>query len=365
MVSFAKREFVLLVFTILLVVLSIFHFHEIAEYPSFVDWRVIKALLGLLVITTGLKESGYFSVLSRRLLARFRTERGISLFMIVLSAMFSTFLTNDVALLVVVPLTLSMQRMIKGDISKLVVFEALAVNVGSTLTPFGNPQNLFLWHRWEVSMSVFVIEMLPLVALMLGLLLMFAWLAFSKREIEISDVEKVDEKPLLFILSMILLVVFVVSLETGHVDLTLILTFSVFFLFYRRIFLSVDWLLILLFIVIFIDFHMISTLSVTSKVMRSMDLSSERGVFLSSVLISQVLSNVPASVLLSKFTHNWPAVIYGVNVGGNGLVMASLANLIALRMVREKRVWLEFHRYSISYLVVSTVLVYASLKFLL
>ena len=81
-------------------------------------------------------------------------------------------------------------------------------------------------------------------------------------------------------------------------------------------------------------------------------------VFVYSLLISQIISNVPAAVFLSKFSSNWLAIAYGVNVGGNGIVIASLANLIALRMVGDKKIWSRFHRYSLVYLSISACLIY-------
>jgi len=88
------------------------------------------------------------------------------------------------------------------------------------------------------------------------------------------------------------------------------------------------------------------------------DLTHASGNFFSSVLFSQVMSNVPASIFMSKFSSHWLAIAYGVNVGGNGLVLASLANIIALRFVTDKQIWLSFHKYSIPYLLITGGLAY-------
>jgi len=359
-IEFIKKEIVLFVFLFLFIILSVLHPYEIASYPSFVDWKTIITLTGLLIITTGLKESNFFVVFSKKLLMRLKTEKSLSLFMILLSALLSTFLTNDITLFIVVPLTISMQNIVKNDISKLVIFEAISVNVGSALTPIGNPQNIFLWHRWGISFITFIVKMLPLVTLLLGTLLIFARFVFPEKELKILERSNdIKHDKVLFTVSIALLIIYVLSIETGYSEVVLPLIFAIFLIFYRRVLLKVDWLLLLLFAIIFVDFHIIASVSIISKSVNTINLHSAGNVFLFSVLTSQLFSNVPASVFVSKFTHNWTAITYGVNVGGNGLATASLANIIALRMMKSKKIWIKFHRYSIPYFLITGWIVYA------
>ncbi|MCD6446337.1 DUF1646 family protein, partial [Candidatus Bathyarchaeota archaeon] len=162
-IKFIRKENVLSIFLFLLAVLAILYPHEITKFPSFVAWKTIMALMGLLIITTGLKESKCFHVFSIKLLKRLNSERGLLIFLILFSASLSTFLTNDVTLFVVIPLTISLQNLVKNDLSKFVIFEAISVNIGSALTPIGNPQNLYLWHKWNISFISFITKMLPFV----------------------------------------------------------------------------------------------------------------------------------------------------------------------------------------------------------
>lgn len=235
-----------------------------------------------------------------------------------LSVLLSTFLTNDVTLFIVILLTVSIQNMVKNDISKLVIFEAISVNVGSTLTPIGNFQNLFLWHKCDISFVTFIIKTLPLVVLLLAILLIFAWIVFSGKEIKFSEDTKDErtQKKILFTLSIAMLMVYVISLEIEQIHLVLLLVF----IFYRKVLVKVDWLLLLLFIVIFIDFHVIATMHVILESVNTLNLHFAGNVFLFFALTSQLVSNVPASVFVSKFSHNWLAITYGVNVRGNGLL---------------------------------------------
>jgi len=359
-IEFIKGEVILFTFLILLIVLTILYPNEIINYPHFVNWITIMALTGLLIITTGLKESGYFYVFSRRILNRLKSERSLSIFLILLSALLSTFLTNDITLFIVVPLTLSMQNLLKNDLSKLIIFEAISTNVGSTLTPIGNPQNLFLWQKWNISFIDFIIKTTPLVVLLFTILLIFAWVIFPNKKIKFSESNKnnIPNKKNLFNLSLIMLIIYLIFLELKLVYLILPIIFICYILFYSEILLKVDWLLLVMFIIIFIDFQVIATIPIVLEAINALNLHSSGNVFLLSALTSQLISNVPSTVLISKFSNDYIAITYGVNVGGNGLVISSLANIIALRMLKDKKIWLKFHRYSIPYFLAAVVLTY-------
>ncbi|HEC88806.1 MAG TPA: citrate transporter [Thermoplasmata archaeon] len=359
LINYLRKEVILFIFLLLLIVLAGLYPSKIINYPSFVDWNTIIALTGLLIITTGLKESGCFNILSGILLKKFKTESGLSIYFILLSVLLSTFLTNDVSLFIIIPLTLSVHDIVKNDISKLVILEAISVNVGSALTPIGNPQNIFLWHMWSIPFTTFIIKMFPLVIVSLTVLLLFAWIIFPPKKIKLSKgIKNALPNKTLFVFSTMMLIVYVIFLETKWNYLLLLIIFIFYILFYRTIPVKTDWLLLFLFVVIFIDFHIISTITIISNGVNILNLHSANNVFLLTALISQLISNVPASVLVSKFSHNWFAIAYGANIGGNGLVIGSLANIIALRLTKSRRIWLDFHKYSIPYFIISGVLAY-------
>lgn len=361
MVAFIGQEIFLVVSLALLFMFMVLFPQEIPNYPAFVDWKTIGSLAGLLVITTALGESGYINTISMELLRRLKTERELAIFFVLFSALISTFLTNDIALFVVVPLTLSIQRMMGSNLSKLIIFEAISVNVGSALTPIGNPQNLFLWHRWNISFMGFVFKMLPLVSILLLVLLGFMWITFSEKKVVCMFMDNVSQKQdrrSLFIFSMTMLILYVSFLKMGWSYYILPMLFVLYFIFFNDVLSKVDWFLLLFFVVIFIDFHIISTLPFIADIVDKLDLALSSNVFFLSLFLSQFVSNVPAGVFVSKFSHNWLAISYGVNVGGNGLVVSSLANLIALRLLRDRKAWVDFHRYSIPYFLLTSVLVY-------
>lgn len=183
---------------------------------------------------------------------------------------------------------------------------------------------------------------------------------FSDKEIKLSNGMNGNrmQKRFLFTLSIIILMGYVISLQLKQAHLLLPLIFMIYLIFYRNILRKVDWLLLLLFIVIFIDFHVISVMPAIAEGVSSLNLHSGGNVFLFSMFSSQLMSNVPASVLVSEFSHNWFAITYGVNVGGNGLVIGSLANIIALRMAKGKKIWLNFHKYSVPYFLITGSIAY-------
>ncbi|MCD6299176.1 MAG: citrate transporter [Thermoplasmata archaeon] len=355
-----NENIVFLPFFFIFILLSALYSHEIVHYSDFVDWQTIVTLAGLLIITTAIKESAYFSIVAEKILKKANTERKVALLLILLSCILSSFLTNDIALFIVVPLTLSFRRFIGSSMGKLIIFEAIAVNVGSALTPIGNPQNLFLWHQWDVSFLTFVMKMLPLFVLLFALLIIFVLIIFPSKKLSAhSNQEKIKFGRKLFLLSILLLAGYVIIIQFGLAYYALPVVFLVYLAFYRNILPKVDWLLILLFVTIFVDFHLISRMQIILNFVNLYDLNSHTTVFSLSILFSQITSNVPASIFMSKFSHNWLSIAYGVNVGGNGTVIASLANIIALRFAGGKKIWMDFHKYSLLYLIVTGGLAYA------
>ncbi len=358
--AFVRRELMLIIAFVVLVILTVIYPGRVKEYPHFIDWRTILSLTGLMAITIGMRESGIYNHLSVSILRRLKTERQLSIFFVVFSSFLSTFLTNDITLFIVVPLTVCVLKGLDNDLGKLIIFEAISVNVGSSLTPIGNPQNLFLWHSWGVSFFYFMYRMMPMFLVSMVLLLFMTYISFSNRRInrQSKDLERdrVDYK--LFYLSVFLLFVFILLIEKGLVLEGLVLVILVYLMFYRKIIGKIDWLLLLFFVLVFIDLRVISRIEQIDNLVRTVDLGTGRSVFLFSVLVSQIISNVPASVFVHHFTHNYLALAYGVNVGGNGLIIGSLANFIALRLSPDKKLIVKFHEYSIPFLIASVVIIY-------
>lgn len=348
-----------LILLLALVLLSLILPNRIAEYPSLVDWSTIGALMGLLLLTKGLEVSGSMHWLGHRLIGLMANERTAALWLVIVAALLSTVLTNDVALFVVVPLTLGVCRITGMSATRLVVFEALAVNAGSALTPIGNPQNLFLWQLSKVSFAQFVWHMLPLVLLTMIVLLVLTTYIFSNRAIQVIDKEKLE--PLdrtLLSASLALYLPFLIATDMHHEGWALLVVIIVFIFLRIRVLVQLDWGLLLVFVLMFIDLRLLAGLSVVRDAMLSLGLDQAKHLYLTSILASQIVSNVPAAIGLAEYSNDWRILAYGVNIGGFGFMVGSLANLIALRMSGDRKTWLTFHLYSIPFLCFATVLGY-------
>jgi Na+/H+ antiporter NhaD/arsenite permease-like protein len=355
-IKFLKDESVLAVLLILLALLSFLVPGHIREYFSFIDYKTIITLLALIIVATAIKQSGYFDLLAGRLLKLIHDERTLVTFMVSLSAVLSMFLTNDIALFITVPLTACMQNALKNDLVKTVIFEAIAVNTGSTLTPMGNPQNLYLWNGWGISFFGFAAQMFVPFLVMSGVLALFILLFVKNNTLDFhSGVDPVRSDPKLTKISFILMALFFIALQfkAGYYMLPVIILVYIFF--HPAVFRDVDWLLILTFMLIFIDFTLAAKLPVLEKAVSMLDMSSSRNVYTASVLVSQAISNVPAAIFISRFSGNWRAIAYGANIAGNGFIIGSLANIIAIRLLKpvQKGALLEFHKYSVPFFTVT------------
>ena len=328
----------------------------IAAYPSRVDWPTIATLTGLLLLTKGVEASGALQRLGHWLIERVTSERSAALGLVVSAALLSMLLTNDVALFVVVPLTLALARIAHLPSTRLIVFEALAVNVGSTLTPIGNPQNIFLWQQWGNSFAGFVLAMLPLVAvLMLALVALTAW-AFPAHRIRVRD----DARPApldlpLVAVSLLLYAPFLLLTDLHHVGWALAGVSAVYAALRPRLLREIDWGLLLVFVLMFVDLRSLANLGQVRAWVASLGLDAPVHLYFAGIAASQVVSNVPAAIALAEFSQDWRVIAWAVGVGGFGLMVGSLANLIALRLSNDRRAWIPFHAYSLPFLLVATL----------
>ncbi|WP_394790721.1 SLC13 family permease [Rhodoferax sp.] len=348
-----REDTFLQILLLALVGLSLLTRTPLNAYSGLVDWPTIAALTGLLALTKGVESSGALYRVGHWLVGYMTSERAAALCLVTAAAVLSTVLTNDVALFVIVPLTLGICRITPLPTTRLVVFEALAVNAGSALTPIGNPQNLFLWQLSGQSFGQFVWHMLPLVAILMLLLLAVTAAAFSGRALQTSDPE--SEHPLdrrLLGVSLLLYPVFLVLTDMHYAPWALLAVLLCLCLVRWRVLAQIDWGLLLVFVLMFIDLRLLVGLDLVQHALNGWGLAQPLHLFWAGIASSQIVSNVPAAIALAEFSKDWKVLAYAVNIGGFGLMVGSLANLIALRMAPDKRAWLSFHVWSIPFLVV-------------
>lgn len=295
-----------------------------------IDFRVLFVLFALLIAVEILRASGYLDLFVERIVARFRDTRPFAAMMIIVSGSLAALVTNDVTLFVVIPFTVIAGRISDFDVEDSVILQLIATNLIGCLTPLGNPQNLFIYHRAGWSAGQFITTMLPFVAWNACGLLMAIFLMRGSQRIEAARVELPPRNRMFAIAGAACFVL--VLLEIAHVCPAWIAAVAAAIAgvtMLRRRLLEVDLSIVPLFFFAFI----------VVEGLRSFDLGGMlRGnTYTVSILLSQVISNVPAAVLLTPFAEpRWRELLYGVSAGGCGTIIASLANLLAWRIyVRE------------------------------
>lgn len=340
LLSFMKKEAVLCAAG-LLAVISAFIVPPSVAYLKYIDYRVLALLFGLMLVVAGFQSIGFFRYLGDRLLAKASCTRHLCLLLVFLCFFSSMLITNDVALLTFVPFAVMLFAM-AGEAKLLipvVVLQTIAANLGSMLTPIGNPQNLYLYSTYAFSPADFVLHMLPLSALSAGLLLLCSILLpnrplaapadqNSSPAVKIPAAGKLISYTLLFLVCLLC----VFRLISWPVMLG-ILVCAVFFL-DKKLFRSVDYFLLLTFVCFFLFIGNMQRIPAISDLLRSLITGRE---LLLGALFSQCISNVPAAILLSGFTDQALPLLYGVNVGGLGTLIASLASVISYRLYSGSR----------------------------
>lgn len=326
-----KSETVLVVATILAIISAFFN-PPGKEYIEFIDWRVLGILLSLMLVMAGFQLNGVFRKLGEMLVKRCSNTWMLSFVLIFMCFFSSMLLTNDVALITFVPfalLTLKMTHM-EGMMIPVVVGQTIAANLGSMLTPMGNPQNLYLYGLSEMNMGEFIMLMLPYTIASAVLLSIFIF--FSKRKplnLENMEEEQIKSNPWhigLYILLFIACILCVLHIIEWYVITGIIVV--VMLVVDRRVFGKTDYSLLLTFISFFIFIGNMGEIDIVKDMLSKLISGRE---LIVSVVSSQVVSNVPAAILLSGFTDNYRELIIGTNLGGLGTLIASMASLISYK----------------------------------
>lgn len=362
-VSFIKKETVLLAAWVLALI-SAFFVKPSGAYLGYIDFRSLGILWSLMVIMQGLKQNGVFSFVGMHLLAKTRKVWQLSAVLIFLCFFCSMFITNDVALITFVPFAVMMLQSCKKEelMIPVIVLQTVAANLGSMLTPIGNPQNLYLFGISQMGVGEFVRFMLPYTILSGVLLIVCICFlkgksdpvdaAISEKELltnERGRVEKACVYTGLFVLSL-----FVVGRVLDYRYMVAIVFVVVFFMEKKTIF-HVDYSLLLTFVGFFIFTGNMGKIQTVSNLLQQAIQGREVAL---GVLISQCISNVPATLLLSGFTEEYKKLLLGVNIGGLGTLIASMASLISYKIFantcnKEKgRYFIHFTMINIVFLIV-------------
>lgn len=338
--DFVKREAVLCI-AVLLALVSMFFVPPDAEYAGYIDLRTLGILFCLMTVVAGLKGLGVFSALAQLLLKRVRTVRGLITALVLMCFFFSMVITNDVALITFVPFTFELLRLAGEQAERewlvsAVAMQTAAANLGSMLTPLGNPQNLYLYGRAGMTAGELVALMLPYSALSLAMIMLWIALRRGGGSISVRFEEKREiagKKRLVMYIALFavcLLAVLRVIRWQAAAAAVLVCVLAAD----RKTLHGVDWGLLATFVGFFVFVGNMGRIPALRQLLESVVAGNE---VLTAAASSQIISNVPAALLLSGFTQDMRGLIIGTDLGGLGTLIASMASLISYKQLCAQR----------------------------
>lgn len=335
-IAFCKKETVFVI-ALLAALFSAFFVKPSAAYFNYPDYRVLALLFCLMVLVAGIREQGVFTLLGQKLCTKAKDSRQLSILLVMMCFFGSMLITNDVALITFVPFALEILCLsgLQNKIIKVVVLQTIAANLGSMFTPIGNPQNLYLYGLTSMGLLEFLEYMLPLTGL--SLLLLLVTVFAEKPQPVITDfhgLEKQPEGKKVWIYVGLFLFCLLTVVHIVPWQLSFLVVSVVVIIMERELFFRVDYSLLGTFLGFFIFVGNMQNIPEVSHLLRSLLKGRE---LLLSALVSQIISNVPASMLLSGFTNEYQELLYGVNIGGLGTLIASMASIISYKFYAEMK----------------------------
>lgn len=325
--SFLKNE------TVLCAALFLAALSSCIQRPSlaYIDWDVLSVLLSLMLVVAGLKGISFLDWVALELLRHCTSWRAVVLALVGVTYVSSMFVTNDVALITFVPLALIIGKKLQRDVARVIILQTLAANLGSMVTPPGNPQNLFLYAHYNYTAAGFFWVMALPGLLSVFFLLLLIWRGSNHHlQLELPVMARPD---LLKTSILLLLLLLNIGAVLHWLDKTLALGITLFFVLLgqRRLLLQVDYSLLVTFIGFFIFIGNISHTGLVSYLQQSL-LGTATGTYVAGLAASQFISNVPAAMLLAGLTKEADALLLGVNIGGLGTLIASMASVISYKL---------------------------------
>lgn len=325
--NFIKKEIVLILSVSLAIITSFISSPKL----SYIDFKVLILLFNLMVVVAAFKELKVLDSIAISLLKKCSTYTSISFALVFITFLASMVVTNDVALITFVPLSIVVAKKSDINVLKIVILQTLAANLGSSFTPMGNPQNLFIYSFYNLDPSDFFKITAPLV--ILSVLFLSVIILKSKKinlDLHLEAVEIKNKKDVIFF-SILFAIILLSVFHIVDYRLAFSITLLTVLILNKKLLTQIDYSLLITFIGFFIFIGNISTMDSIRSFMMGI-LNSPQSTFITSILSSQVISNVPSTMLLSGFTNNFKELLLGVNIGGMGTLIASLASVISYKI---------------------------------
>ena len=346
------KKDVVLTIAILLALLSSLFVHPDKQYINYIDYRTLILLFCLMSVMAGLRKIKLFDRVAATLVSRCTNEGQLIILLVVVVFFTSMIITNDVALLTFVPFTISVLNILHPNVKNrwmitLIVMETIAANLGSMLTPVGNPQNLYLYNVSGMSMGGFLLIMLPYSVLSLVMLIIWIIIRCNSkstnidRNIKLGDIRNTNseiaynsrDKRIIGMYSFLFILCLMTVVKIIPFYITFVILLVCILIFDRDTLKNVDYSLIFTFTGFFIFIGNIGRIPLFKDFLQGFISGKE---MITAVLCSQIMSNVPAALLLTGFTDNIRMLIIGTNLGGLGTLIASMASLISFKFIQRE-----------------------------
>ena len=300
------------------------------EYIGYFDFKTLTCLFCVLAVVCALKNINFFYILARKAVIKFKNARNCILAIVYITFIGSMLIANDMALLTFLPLGYFVLKTTKKRkyITFTFIMQNIAANLGGMLTPFGNPQNLFLYTKFNIPTMEFMRIMSVPFTVSVIIITLCCIIFVKPEELKLDDEKIVFDKKRAFIYLILfafaIIIVFrIIPYQMGLVVIPVTLLFMD-----KKALKDVDYPLLLTFVFFFVFAGNMARIDAVRNLFSAL---LNKNALIFSVLSCQVISNVPSAILLSQFTSNYPDLLIGVNIGGVGTLIASLASLITFR----------------------------------
>ncbi len=348
----------LLILIVLLFLLVIINPNFIEYFPSYVDWNAYCLIIFYIILSRAFILSGLIDNIALKTIDISNNLYELCSLIVFMTIIMSFLATNDGAVLIMVPLAISVSKLLQGNREKLVTFVLLAANTGSFLLPFSNPQNIIIWQHYNLSIYEIFKITIPLVSLLVLTLLFTEHIMMRGRgssifiyKLKPIHIPRIKVRKVLAYSSIVLLIIGVLLGEYKYGVLALILEIIVLAIIDWRVFKGVSYSLILTFLLMFPVFKELSILITIPNYPLNGPI-----LYMFSILMSQVISNVPTTIALINYTTDWKTLLISVNIAGYISPISSLANIICFKI--SKISFSSYIKYSYIFIIVALIIGY-------
>lgn len=357
-IKFIIKDKVFLIASIFAII-SIFFVVPSVEYLSYINTKVLIIMFTLMLAVAGIYETHFFDYIATKLIQHLKSIKWIGLVIIIVTFFLGMLLTNDAVLLTLVPFTIFITKHTKKEKYAviIIILQTIAANMGSALTPMGDPQNIYLYAFYDIPFDAFLKTTSVITITGFVLITSTALIKIPHEACELNIVAPEIQWNKFFLYLLILINALLNILRIVSEGYTLGITLILGLIYGRHLFKRVDYHLLLTFLAFFIFTGNIGQITVIKDTISQL-LNSRVSVFFTALTTSQFISNVPASVLLSTFTKPiyWQPLLQGVNIGSMGTIIGSLASLITFKyVIREYKG--QVKTYLLTYTIISIIFI--------